>query len=395
MYKSYIKYPDPTKIHFHSPSTYWPVQVADAYNFPKATGKGQTIGFIELGGSFNQADLDQYFKQMNLKVKPVKVVLINGAQNTSDDSDGETYLDLCVALAIAHDAQGIVYRCGNSDTDFIAAINRAVADNVDVISISWGGPERTWPSASINKMNAAFQAAKDKGISVYAASGDNGSSDGINGNNVDFPASSPLVVGCGGTTLSYSSNKINSEVVWNDGSQGGATGGGLSMYFNLPSWQKTTLQTSTRVVPDLAGNADADTGYKIITNGQMGIAGGTSAVAPLMAALTAQLNEVLGKRLGFFLDQLYNHPEVFRDITSGNNGTYIARTGPDPCTGMGVPDGNKVLALLQNAQPTPQPPVTPPTPTPIPNPTPTGSDYNLHFTNGVLTVDGYRLVKIA
>jgi hypothetical protein len=211
---------------------------------------------------------------------------------------------------------------------------------------------------------------------VTAAAGDNGSNDGERGNHCDYPASSPHVLGCGGTSLHVNGANI-SETVWNDGAQGGATGGGFSSLFPLPSWQ--TNAAASRGVPDVAGVADPETGYVVDVDGQQMVIGGTSAVAPLWAALVARLNQALGKRLGFINPTLYALAGVFRDIVNGTNGAFSARPGWDACTGLGVPIGNKLLASLKGGAPTPPaptptPPPTPPTPTPpappVPTPTP-------------------------
>jgi len=170
---------------------------------------------------------------------------------------------------------------------------------------------------------------------------------------VDFPASSPHVLGCGGTTLAASNGQRRSEVVWNDqASGGGASGGGISTVFPLPVWQANAgvpkgSRTGGRGVPDVAGDASPETGYQILVDGQQEIVGGTSAVAPLWAGLIALLNQQIGKKMGFMNPQLYSLGEVpFFDITTGNNGTFSAGTGWDPCTGLGSPNGQQLLKSL-------------------------------------------------
>ena len=197
------------------------------------------------------------------------------------------------------------------------------------------------------------------GISVCVASGDNGSSDGDTdgADHVDFPASSPWVLACGGTTLTLADGKIASETVWNDGSMGGATGGGVSQHFSKPAYQAgvnvpvpVASNPTGRGVPDVAGNADPATGYVVVIGGQQGVVGGTSAVAPLWAGLIALLNERVGKRVGWLNPKLYSKlapAKALRDITVGNNGDYYASTGWDPCTGLGTPNGASILKLLR------------------------------------------------
>jgi len=200
----------------------------------------------------------------------------------------------------------------------------------------------------MNAMDSAFQAAATMGITVCVASGDSGSSDGLSGEHVDFPASSPHALGCGGTSLQASGGSISSEVVWNDGSGGGASGGGVSTFFAAPSWQegnKATKNTGTatslsmRGVPDVAGNADPETGYEVRIDGTDTVIGGTSAVAPLWAGLIARINQHLGTPVGFLNATLYARPQTLRDITQGNNGDFEASKGWDACTGLGSPNG--------------------------------------------------------
>jgi kumamolisin len=198
------------------------------------------------------------------------------------------------------------------------------------------------------------------GVTVCVAAGDQGSTDGVQDglNHVDFPASSPNVLACGGTKLEASGNNISSETVWNELSQDeGATGGGISDFFALPSWQKSVGVPASananhhvgRGVPDVAGDADPGTGYDTLVDGQSSVIGGTSAVAPLWAGLIALINQMLGKPAGFVNALLYqnaNTADDFNQITSGNNGAYSAGAGWNACTGLGSPIGSKVAEAL-------------------------------------------------
>jgi kumamolisin len=203
-------------------------------------------------------------------------------------------------------------------------------------------------------LDEACQSAAALGITVTVASGDSGSSDGVSGNNVDFPASSPHVLGCGGTELIAANGVIQQEVVWNDQPQGGgASGGGVSSVFPLPSWQtKANVPPSPnsgggRGVPDVAGDASPETGYNVLYDGQAAVVGGTSAVAPLWAALIALLNQQRGSNIGFANPTLYQNAENgFNDITKGNNGSYSAGPGWDACTGLGSPNGNQLSQIF-------------------------------------------------
>ena len=350
-----------------------PQQLAGYYNFPKGyTGAGKNVAVIELGGGFVQSDLDGYFKSMGLKVKPIIFHSIQSATNTldgPDGADGEVMLDLCVVGGMAPGVQLHCYTAPNTDAGFLAAINQAITDKMDAISISWGAPEDAWDPTVVQQFDAAFQRAAQANITVTAAAGDNGSGDGEPGQHVDYPAASPWVLGCGGTAV-QSMSPIT-EVVWNDGSQGGATGGGISSRTVIPAWQKIANVPGGkfRGVPDVAGNADPSTGWNIIVDGQQMIIGGTSAVAPMWAALAACLSQALGTNVGFLPAVLYSLKGWSRDILSGNNGTYSARAGYDCCTGLGVPNGQALLQLMLPAAP-PAPPPAPPPPAPVPPPAP-------------------------
>ena len=204
-------------------------------------------------------------------------------------------------------------------------------------------------------MDDAFADAGLLGVTVCVAAGDDGSADRIldGSAHADFPASSPHVLGCGGTKLEASNGLISSEVVWNDGRD--ATGGGVSKVFAVPAYQSAAGVASgnRRGVPDVAGNADPDTGYLIRIDGANFTVGGTSAVAPLWAGLVALMNQNLGGSVGFLHPYLYKQPAAatFRDIAEGGNdvsglGVFAASPGWDPCTGMGTPDGRRLLAAV-------------------------------------------------
>lgn len=341
-----------------------PNEVAQIYDFPAADGTGQCVGIIELGGGFQLDDLTNYFGALNINPPQVISVSVDGGTNsptTPDSADGEVMLDIEVVGAIAPAAKIVVYFAPNTDQGFLDAITTAVHDSVNqpsAISISWGSPESQWTAQSLTNYDEAFQSAAAMGVTVCAASGDNGSSDGLNdGNNhVDFPASSSFVLGCGGTTLQASNGQIVNETVWdNQPAGGGATGGGVSDFFPLPAWQDgfgvpaPAGQTGGRGVPDVAGDADPSTGYNILVDGQSAVFGGTSAVAPLWAALVARINQLIGKSVGFLNPLIYAQAveaSGFHDITDGNNGSFSAGQGWDPCTGLGSPDGAQLLAAL-------------------------------------------------
>ena len=340
-----------------------PNEIAQIYDYPKGDGAGQCIGIIELGGGFRLDDLNNYFKSLNLKVPQVISVSVDGGSNsptTPDSADGEVMLDIEVAGAIAPAAKIVVYFAPNTDRGFLDAITTAAHDSANqpsVISISWGSSESQWTAQALTNFDEAFQAAGAMGVTVCVASGDNGSSDGVNdGNNhVDFPASSTHALGCGGTTLQASGERIVKEVVWNDQPTGGATGGGVSNTFRLPAWQEDigvpvpSGQTGGRGVPDVSGDADPNTGYNVLVDGENAVFGGTSAVAPLWASLVALINQQTGRAMGYINPLIYGQAveaSGFHDVTEGDNGAFAAAKGWDPCTGLGSPDGLGLVAAL-------------------------------------------------
>jgi kumamolisin len=350
-------------------TSYTPPQIAALYQFPSnASAAGQTIGIIELGGGYKTADLTTYFKSIGQKTPTVSAVLVDGGKNAptnANSADGEVMLDIEVAAAVAPGAKIVVYFTPNTDQGFIDAIGTAIHDTKNkpsVISISWGAPESGWTSQSMSALDAACQSAAALGITITVAAGDNGSTDGATDgqNHVDFPASSPHVLACGGTKLVGSGAHISSEVVWNElANNEGATGGGVSNVFPLPSWQanagvpKPTNSAGGRGVPDVSGDADPSTGYVIRVDGKNMVIGGTSAVAPLWAGLLAVANAQNGKSAGFIQPAIYaaKGKAAFNDITSGTNysGTPVGfKAGPgwDPCTGLGSPIGTKLITAV-------------------------------------------------
>jgi len=354
------------------------VQVASLYDFPAGTdGTGQTIAIIELGGGYTQSDLDMYFSGLGLDTPSVTAVSVDGASNSpGQPADGEVELDIQVAGAVAPKAAQLVYFADNTDQGFINAIAQAVHTTPPptVVSISWGQSEDQWSEQSRTSMDGVFADAAALGVTVTVAAGDNGSSDDPNstsGVHVDFPASSPHVLGCGGTQLigNLSTNTITSEVVWNELTNNeGAGGGGVSDVFPLPTWQANvgvpTIAGSTstgRGVPDVAGNADPVTGYLVVVDGNQQPIGGTSAVAPLWAGLIARLAQATGKTFGLLQPQIYGGltegaaAQGFNDITEGDNGAYSAGPGWDATTGLGSPSGQALLTHLSDPPPTSTP----------------------------------------
>jgi kumamolisin len=345
--------------------SYSPPQVASAYDFPAGTtGVGQTIALVELGGGYASADLTSFFGGLGLAVPSVTAVSVDGATNaptgSPDGPDAEVELDIEVAGSAAPGAALVAYFAPNTDDGFLDALSSAIhatAPASNVVSVSWGGPESSWTDQARASMDAVLLDAAALGVTVVVASGDQGASDGSSdGLAVDFPASDPNVLGCGGTTLRLNGGVIVSETVWNDLASGeGATGGGVSIDFAEPAYQSDADVPPApgggtgRGVPDVAASADPAAGYAVVVDGTAVVLGGTSAAAPLWAALVARINAALGRPLGFLNPLLYPTPvsSTLHDITVGNNDGYAAGPGWSACTGWGSPDGARLLAALR------------------------------------------------
>ncbi|HXW92812.1 MAG TPA: S53 family peptidase [Terriglobales bacterium] len=371
-------------------------EVARIYNFPSSfDGSGQTIGIIELGGGYRPSDLDTYFSSLGLSTPTVIPVSVDGGTNapsSAGSDDAEVVLDLEVAGAAAPGTKFVVYFAPNdaASNSFLDALTKAVQDrenNPSVISISWGGTEDIPTSSFQVQFDKELQAAALLGITVCVAAGDNGAADmgpkvWDGKAHVDFPSSSPFALSCGGTHLIAANDAISAESVWNqnqadvspdagpDGSFG-AGGGGVSGAFPLPNYQQQIKVPQApnpagfagRGVPDVTGDGDPDTGYNILVDGQNEQVGGTSAVAPLWAALIAIINQKLNGRVGFVNPQLYAlaaSSGAFHDITTGSNRVsyerfknvgYDAGPGWDAASGLGSPDGTVLSNVLKTGAP--------------------------------------------
>lgn len=348
-------------------TSYLPNEAAALYNFPaNATGAGECIALLEFGGGYYDSDITAAFAAMGLPAPEVTAVGVDGAQNnpgTFTLEDNEVAMDIQIAGGLASGAAIAVYFAPFTVQGWVDAITTAVHDDTNqpsVISVSWGERESFWGLAEMDSVTSALDDAAAAGVTVFAACGDGWATNGLPGRtaSVNFPASSPGAIGCGGTSIVTSGSSIIREVAWND--EAGGTGGGISDYLAVPAFQAGTALPPDlndgghrRGVPDVAGNADPLTGYAYIYDGKTQHNAGTSAVAPLWAGLAARLNELRGGRVGFFLPQLYQYPSAVRDITAGNNKPpsapdfgYDAGPGWDACTGLGVPAGGRLAALL-------------------------------------------------
>jgi kumamolisin len=363
------------------PNTYLPPAVANMYRFPPGTdGSGECVAILNFNepdnhGGYSAEALAVYFEQvLGIPVPDISDVVVHGQGNdpgSDDGSDpwdtsGEVMLDVQMVGGCAPKAKIIMYFTQFTEQGWVDAINAIITDTANrptVISVSYGNPEddprSAWTAAAIQKVNEAFRAAAARGITICCAAGDDGSRDqaGDGFAHADFPASSPYVLGCGGTRVIAPNGVIVQEVVWNDG-PGSATGGGVSKLFPLPSYQRfagvppsvNPDHRTGRGVPDVSGVADPETGVVIMTlDGQhLAVIGGTSATAPMWSALIARLNQAVQRPLGFANPTIYRllHYGVLRDITQGTNGAYHAGPGWDACTGVGSPDGVNLLAAI-------------------------------------------------
>jgi kumamolisin len=376
------------------PGTFFPPQLAQLYGFPAGTdGKGQNVAIFAFNsaqagdphGGYKLASLKTYFEQVLGQTTPsIKDVVVHGkgnfpgpdttASGNRGDATGEVMLDMCVVGGMAPGANIFMYFTEFTTQGWVDAIHEAVTDanNISVISISYGNPEDdpqgAWDAMGVKLVNDAFEAAAAKGVTICVASGDDGSTDQDTdgGAHVDFPASSPFVLGVGGTKLVANGAGIAQETVWNEFLRNeGAGGGGVSSVFTKPGYQSgANVPPSAnpphqigRGVPDVSAVADPETGVVRMHVGgkQLEPIGGTSAAAPLWAALVARVNQGLNARCGFLNPLLYTKLStgVLRDITVGNNGAYQAGPGWDACTGFGSPNGQRLLQAL-SGQPVPK-----------------------------------------
>ncbi len=381
------------------PNTYLPTMLSQIYRFsPGTDGDGQCVAILCFNdpsshGGYSRDALGRYFTSvLGVPMPQLVDVVVRGQGNDPGDdtgadpadTSGEVMLDIQMVGGIAPKARQVAYFSQFTEQGWVDLINTIITDTVNkpsVISCSYGNPEddqrSAWTLGAIKKVNEAFNAAALRGITICCASGDDGSRDqaGDGRAHADFPASSPYVLGCGGTKLLVSASGHPWEMVWNNG-PGSATGGGVSRFFPLPAWQRHAGVPPSansghigRGIPDVSGVADPQTGVVIITlDGQhLAVIGGTSATAPMWSGLIARLNQALGKPLGFFNPTLYGYLShgVLRDVYYGNNGAYAARSGWDACTGLGSPDGVNLLAALKAIHATAPKSADPPEASPV------------------------------
>jgi kumamolisin len=346
-----------TKVSAQStPSGYSPEQIATAYDWPSITNTQNGAGVVIANATAESSnlstrDLDTFWNTYGLPTHTVNVIDVDGS-STSTSGTIETTIDEERSGAMAPGATLDVYDAASAtDSDFTDTYNTIVNDNTaQVVTTSWGEPESDASSSTLTADDNIFKQAAAQGMSVFAAAGDNGSSDGTsNPDTADYPASDPYVVACGGTELTLNSNNtIASETAWSD------SGGAVSSVFSEPSWQvgNGVPQNGYRNTSDIALDADPNTGYSVYEGGSWSVYGGTSFVAPQMAALIAVKDSETGTRLGQANVLIYNdanssnYATDFNDITSGSNGAFSAGPGWNHPTGWGSVQATNLIAHL-------------------------------------------------
>ncbi len=321
------------------------------YAFPDGDGSTQAIAIVQLRGEFRNDDFAACMKSQGVVAKKPIVRRIDDAElhhGIETAKDLESAIDTQIVGALAPGAQIVIYAAPDDERGVLDAIRHSLFDyknNPSIISISFGFPEYLWTPAALTILNDLFAFAALAGVSVFCASGDGGAELDREGRaHVLAPASSPFAHACGGTQI----GKDDSESVWPQ------SGGGFSALFDVPPWQgaaaavaRAYKATPGRGVPDVA--AQATPGYRVYFNGKAFAMGGTSAVAPMWAALASRLAQRIGHSLGFFSPLLYNAnaKRAFREATSGGNDRYKGAPGWNPCVGLGAPIGTALELLLR------------------------------------------------
>jgi kumamolisin len=359
-----------------------PADLAARYNFPAGQGNGQQIGIAEFGGAYFPADLQKYCSKFNLPVPSVTVVPVGlNSGQTALDASGEVNMDVQVIAGLCPQADIFMYFAPFSQKGWVDLLNKVLSGvpaKPVTLSISWGLAEdnQDWSEAARTQINDRLQALALIGVTVCISSGDDGSGDEETDGkaHVDFPGSSPFVLCVGGTMITGSAANPT-EQTWFEApgvrsGGGGATGGGVSVFFPRPSWQNVTIPSLNRgsidgrVVPDISALAGPPL-YDLILQGKDAPNGGTSASAPLWAALLARINAALpaSKQQRFITPLLYQNgsngqprgADGCNDIAVGQNASspqpgvgYQAKAGFDAVTGWGTPNGAKLLTALSS-----------------------------------------------
>ena len=310
-----------------------------------ATAAGVTVGIITQGKITQTiTDLNTFTSNNGLPTVTTQTINTNGT-STDTSGLGEWNLDSQDIVGAAGGQVGkiIFYNIPTlSNANLTADINKIVSDNqAKIINVSLGECETDAQSdGSAAADDQAFQQATAQGQTFSVSSGDSGADEcGDGGLTPSSPASSPYVVAVGGTTLNTSGTAWSSETVWN------GTGGSPSTFEPKPSWQSSVVSGTKRGVPDIAFDADPNSGALVIVNGSTQQIGGTSLAAPIFSGVWARMLAIKGTGLGFAAPLIYQLPSsTFHDVISGNNGGETATAGWDYTTGF----GSMIIANLAN-----------------------------------------------
>ncbi len=350
---------------------YAPTDIRTAYDIPAQTNTNKTevLALFEENG-YPTSDMTTYETQYKLPAVPIKSISVNGSPTGPGGATIEVDLDLQAGIGMNPNlAQVLVYIDGDGSfsSQLVDAFNQVAQDDqASVLSVSYGLDENQQGQAAVTAENKALTQLQAQGISVFISSGDDGAG-GREGSglNAPDPGSQPLVTSVGGTTLNVTGKEVwSSETVWNNNT--GATGGGVSKFWSIPSYQLVKGvsvavpnggSATMRNVPDIAAVADPYTGYSEYCGcygGWLGI-GGTSLSAPIWASMATIVNSNRVNaglpRLGFFNTALYKlgvKEKDFHDIVVGNNGTPGYKSGPgyDNDTGFGSIELSKLMKKL-------------------------------------------------
>jgi subtilase family serine protease len=321
-------------------------------------GSGQTIVLPEIDNLPNLSDLDKFATKFGLPpFEPLLTIKRDPNWGTPEAPAGETAMDLEIIHEIAPNAKLVIYLAGPQLALADRAFDQMVTDHLgSIISDSIGQCEAGVPSGHRNLIASVEDRAVAQGMSHFVASGDLGAYGCGDGTtlSVDFPSALPNITAVGGTTAFQAVNGTYfKEMAWSGAVEAAGTGGGISRYYPRPSYQNSVALPAgqgMRQVPDVAGDADPESGFSFIFQGRAGQAGGTSAAAPLWAGTTALINQDLKKKglreAGFANPALYwmgqNSAKLpappFHDVTSGNNLATDATPGWDFATGLGSMD---------------------------------------------------------
>src|SRR5579859_281902 len=370
-----------------------PADLEQRYNFPPGDGAGQEIAIAEFGGGYFADDATAYCNKFGRPVPNIRAIAVDAPAFTLQqilalpkqqrmdqlDTSIEVMMDVQVIAGLCPKANISVYFSTFDQKGWVDLLNTVIAAKPAVLSISWGLAEDDpgWSGSAISAINDRLNTARLLGITTCISSGDDGSGDQINDGkaHVDFPSVSPFALSVGGTMLQGTSSAVQ-EVTWwespgrRTGNGGGSSGGGVSTLFARPTWQNvkvTSLNKGSidgRVMPDVSALAGEPL-YDLIFLGKAQPNGGTSASAPLWAALLARVNASLpaAKQQRFVTPLLYTKTPSgatvgaagSRDIATGNNAShpqpgkgYRAKAGFDAVTGWGVPNGANLLTALKS-----------------------------------------------